>query len=183
MVLVSDRSQSAAPATPQTVPPGLLDLRIRTLRRGDEERLARFYASLSERSQHLFQPYSDTGLGTMREVVRSALEGRDLSLVALDPEGEVIAHLFYREIPEPIPHLGIGVRDDCQGQGLGTALLAHLIALGRSVLRKDAVGLTVMKENRRAVRLYRRFGFEVAGECSFRSENDSHVMHLRFEQE
>jgi ribosomal protein S18 acetylase RimI-like enzyme len=160
--------------------PGLTDLWIRTLRQGDAQRLLRFYRSLSERSRHFFQPFSRTDQATMEQVVEAALEGRDLSLVALEPGDEVIAHLFFRDVSRRIPHLGIGVRDDYQGHGLGTALLAHLVALGRSALGKEAIGLTVMKENERAVRLYRQLGFEVVGECSFRSESDSHVMHLHF---
>lgn len=163
-------------------PPGLMDLVIRRLREGDAVRLSRFYASLSEQTRHFYQPFSATDVEAMEGVVQRALDGQDLSLIALEPGERVIAHFFYQNVSEPVPYLGIGLRDDYQGLGLGAALLAYLIGLGRSVLRKQAIALSVMKENRRALHLYRKFGFKVVREITFREPNDSYEMSLDLEK-
>jgi ribosomal-protein-alanine N-acetyltransferase len=53
----------------------------------------------------------------------------------------------------------LGVDPGGQGQGLGTQLLIHVLALGTVVL-------TVRKDNERALRLYRRHGFEIVAHLS-----------------
>lgn len=53
--------------------------------------------------------------------------------------------------------LRLGVHPDQQGRGDGAKLLEHVIALGRDLT------LTVRKKNHRAFRLYRRYGFTIAG--------------------
>ncbi len=160
-----------------------VEFAVRPLRAGDAPALAAFYAALSPASRHFFEPYSDTSVAAMEEVVRRAESGEDLSLVALAPTDGVIAHIFYRQVTEEVPHLGIGLLDAYQNRGLGATLLVHLIGLGRHVLRKKAIGLTVMKENRRALHLYEKHGFRVVRDVTFRTENDSHELWLTFEGE
>jgi RimJ/RimL family protein N-acetyltransferase len=47
-------------------------------------------------------------------------------------------------------------------------------------LGKRAIGLTVVKENERALRLYAKCGFRVVREVTFRAEHDSFEMILDF---
>lgn len=165
---------------PTDLPCGLTDFSVRRLCRGDEERLAEFYESLSDRSRHFFEPQRENSLEMMTVVVDRTLAGEDLGLIALDPSGRVIAHLFYWHISRDVPHLGIGIRDEYQNLGLGATLFAYLVALGRHALKKQAVGLTLVKENARALHLYRKFGFRIVGDATFRQPNDSYEMRLDF---
>ena len=57
--------------------------------------------------------------------------------------------------------LGILVRRDQRGKGVGTALLTHALAAARG--RFEVVRLTVFATNERARRLYERFGFVAIG--------------------
>lgn len=114
----------------------------------------------------------------MKEVVHRALRGDDLSLVALEPEGEVFAHIFFRDVAKEVPYLGIGLKDHYQNLGLGRPLMAYLISLARYLLQKKRIGLTVMKDNTRAIRLYLACGFHITREITFRTENDSFEMEL-----
>ncbi|OUQ80105.1 GNAT family N-acetyltransferase [Flavonifractor sp. An10] len=59
--------------------------------------------------------------------------------------------------------LGIMVRTDCQGQGIGTALLEAVLDLADNWLMLRRVELEVYADNQRAVRLYEKFGFETEG--------------------
>lgn len=159
----------------------LLDFRVRPLQAGDEDRLSRFYASLSERSRFFFEPYRDTTPEGLREVLERALNGIDLSLVATGADGEVFAHIFYSDIRHEAPHIGIGLRDACQGSGLGSVLFAYMVNVGKHVLKKKRIGLTVVKENHRAVRLYQKRGFRVVrDDVCFRKPGDSYEMELEF---
>lgn len=88
-------------------------------------------------------------------------------LVAVAPDGLVagLAMLSVESNPRRRHSggLGIMVRTDCQGQGIGTALLAAVLDLADNWLMLRRVELEVYADNQRAVRLYERFGFETEG--------------------
>ena len=55
--------------------------------------------------------------------------------------------------------VGMMVRDEAQGRGIGRALLAECIALARRADGLELLTLTVTAGNRAAIGLYERFGF------------------------
>ena len=57
----------------------------------------------------------------------------------------------------------MAVRDDRQGQGVGTALLRAAVDLADQWLNLQRLELEVYVDNEPAVRLYRKFGFEIEG--------------------
>jgi putative acetyltransferase len=59
--------------------------------------------------------------------------------------------------------IGMAVRDDRQGRGVGTALLEAAIALADGWLNYRRLELTVYTDNVGAVHLYRKFGFVIEG--------------------
>jgi L-phenylalanine/L-methionine N-acetyltransferase len=59
--------------------------------------------------------------------------------------------------------LGMSVRDDWQGRGVGTALMTAAMDLADNWLNYTRIELTVYTDNVAALALYRRFGFEIEG--------------------
>lgn len=59
--------------------------------------------------------------------------------------------------------LGIAVRSDWHGKGVGRALMKALVDLADNWLPVTRVELTVFTDNERAIKLYREFGFEIEG--------------------
>jgi L-phenylalanine/L-methionine N-acetyltransferase len=59
--------------------------------------------------------------------------------------------------------LGMAVRDDLQGRGVGTALMQAALDLADNWLNLTRVELTVYVDNAAGVALYKKFGFEVEG--------------------
>lgn len=59
--------------------------------------------------------------------------------------------------------IGISVRDDWQGRGVGTRLMETLIDLADNWLGALRLELTVYTDNAAAIALYRKFGFVVEG--------------------
>lgn len=57
--------------------------------------------------------------------------------------------------------LVIGVHDDFHGQGIGTLLVDQLLEAGVNWFNVRRFELTVFSDNERAIKLYKRFGFEV----------------------
>jgi len=77
--------------------------------------------------------------------------------------------------------VGMAIESAWQGKGVGTALLAALVDLADNWLNVTRLELTVFSDNRRAIALYRKFGFEVEGthkEYALRGGRyaDAHVM-------
>ena len=59
--------------------------------------------------------------------------------------------------------IGMGVHDDYQGQGVGSALLAAALDLADNWLGLERLELTVFVDNAPAIALYKKFGFQVEG--------------------
>jgi L-phenylalanine/L-methionine N-acetyltransferase len=59
--------------------------------------------------------------------------------------------------------IGMAVRDDFQGQGVGSALMQAATVLADNWLNLQRLELEVYCDNEPAVRLYKKFGFEVEG--------------------
>jgi putative acetyltransferase len=59
--------------------------------------------------------------------------------------------------------IGMGVHDDFQGQGVGTALLAAAIDLADNWLGLRRLELHVYTDNAAGIRLYEKFGFIIEG--------------------
>lgn len=59
--------------------------------------------------------------------------------------------------------IGMAVRDDWQGRGIGTAMMAAVIDRADNWMNVLRIELTVFVDNEAAIALYRRFGFVVEG--------------------
>lgn len=88
-------------------------------------------------------------------------------LVAVAPDGLVAGLVMLSVESNPRRRhaggLGIMVRTDCQGQGIGTALMKAVLELADNWLMLRRVELEVYADNEDAIRLYQRFGFETEG--------------------
>ena len=59
--------------------------------------------------------------------------------------------------------LGMTVRVDFQGQGIGTELMAALVGLAENWLNPQRIELQVYTHNEPGIALYEKFGFEIEG--------------------
>jgi putative acetyltransferase len=89
----------------------------------------------------------------------------DLGLVAV-LDGMIVGSTGLHRMPGRRSHtgeIGMGVHDDFHRRGIGTALVAALVETADCWLGIKRLQLTVYSDNEPAIRLYRRFGFEVEG--------------------
>lgn len=91
------------------------------------------------------------------------------NLVA-EVEGRVVGQLGLQVCQNPrrrhVAELGMGVAEDYQGQGIGSALLRSALELADQWLNIRRMELTVYSSNEAAIALYERFGFEVEAELA-----------------
>ncbi|MBV9251358.1 MAG: GNAT family N-acetyltransferase [Acetobacteraceae bacterium] len=112
--------------------------------------------------------------GTLRlpfetpEQVRESMEKTPPGFVRLVAvlDGKIVGRVGLHRLPGRQSHvgeIGIGVHNDWRGQGVGTALLKAAVDMADRWLGLRRLQLSVDTENEAAIRLYRRFGFEVEG--------------------
>jgi len=89
------------------------------------------------------------------------------SLVAC-ADGEVVGQLGLHTSPNRprrrhVGQIGMAVRDDWQGKGVGSALMQAAIDLADQWLNLSRLELEVYTDNERALKLYQKFGFAIEG--------------------
>jgi putative acetyltransferase len=90
------------------------------------------------------------------------------SFVACTENDEVVGQLGLHTFPQrPRRHhvgqIGMAVRDDWQGKGVGTALMQTAIDMADNWLNLTRLELGVFVDNTPGIRLYEKFGFEIEG--------------------
>ncbi len=89
-----------------------------------------------------------------------------VALVA-EVDGLLVGQLSLHMEPNPrrkhVACIGMGVRDDWAGKGVGSALLGAALEMADNWLNLQRVELTVYTDNQGALALYRKFGFVEEG--------------------
>jgi putative acetyltransferase len=141
-----------------------MEYTIRPATGADSDAIARILGGPLAAAGTLNSPYESPDL--RRKRMESPQPG-SYSLVACTPEGEVIGtlglHVNQRPRRSHTADLGMAVRDDWQGKGVGSALLAAACDLADRWLPVTRIELTVYVDNAAAVALYEKFGFEREG--------------------
>jgi putative acetyltransferase len=83
-------------------------------------------------------------------------------------EGEIIGHLGLQTFPHSprrrhAGKIGMTVRDDWHGRGVGSALMQAALDLADNWLNLTRLELEVFVDNAPAIHLYRKFGFCIEG--------------------
>jgi len=128
-----------------------LDVGIRTARADDEERIRRFLAGLSLRTQTLrfFAGVTRPGAGLVRTLIEVS-ERRDAQVAV--HEGEIVGHaMSYRGGAADV-EIAVVVADRWQGYGLGRRLVDTLLWRA-AACGATTVGMDVLGDNRRVLRM------------------------------
>jgi L-phenylalanine/L-methionine N-acetyltransferase len=148
-------------------PPGgaarqLTGLTIRAREPSDFEEIAALTELPKVRWGTLRLPF--TSKEQWRKMMENPSEGQTGIVAVLD--GHIVGSAGIRQHKGRRRHVGeVGmfVHDDFQRRGIGSALMAPLIDVADNWLDLKRLELTVYVDNEAAIRLYRKFGFEVEG--------------------
>lgn len=140
-------------------------MKIRQARRADAAALARAEAETARTPGLLVQRPGEIPAAAFAEKIE-ALRKRGRYIVAEEHE-KAIGHAFLAPMGltanRHVFHLNIVVHPGSTGRGIGTALMSELMAWARANAKVGKVELLVRSTNRRAIALYRRFGFVQEG--------------------
>jgi putative acetyltransferase len=158
-----------------------MDIKIRRAEPSDAEAIWKCYMAPLVVRNTLQLPYRS--LESVREQLTKSGEAQ-YTLVALI-DGAVVGviglHTSFRPRVNHRGEIGMMVRDDWQGKGVGTAMMQAVIDLADRWLNLTRIELTVFTDNEPAIALYRKFGFEIEGthrKFAFRDGEfvDAHAM-------
>ena len=141
-----------------------MDITIRHAEPSDAEALYRLFGARSVMAGTLQLPFLRRSL--WRERLQNPSEGL-YQLVAC-VEGGVVGEVTLDTTPgrpriRHVGSIGIAVRDDWQGKGVGTELMRAAIDLAENWLNLTRIELEVFTDNKPGIALYEKFGFEREG--------------------
>jgi putative acetyltransferase len=141
-----------------------MDIAIRKAEPSDAEAIWKCYTSPMVVRNTLQLPYRS--LESVRELLIKSGEGQYTLVAVVDGEvvGVIGLHTSSRPRVNHRGEIGMMVRDDWQGKGVGKAMMQAVVDLADKWLNLARIELTVFTDNEPAIALYRKFGFEIEGE-------------------
>jgi len=136
---------------------------IRRAEPSDYEAVQRILAAPLARAGTLQLPYPSQELWRKRLAEFPDRDHMLLACVDGEPVGQAGLHHWANPRRSHAMWLGMAVRDDFAGKGIGSLLMRELCAIADGWLNVFRIELTVYTDNARAIALYRKFGFELEG--------------------
>lgn len=140
-----------------------MEITIRKVEPADAEAVWKCYNAPQVVRNTLQLPYRS--LESVRELLIKSGEGDHILVAVID--GEVVGTIGLHTTTRPrLRHkagIGMMVRDDWQGKGVGSAMMRAVVDLADKWLNLTRIELTVFTDNEPAIALYRKFGFQIEG--------------------
>jgi len=140
-----------------------MEITVRKAESADAEAIRKCYTSPQVVRNTLQLPYRS--LESVRDFLNKSGENDHILVAIVD--GEVVGVIGLHTSSKPrVNHrgeIGMMVRDDWQGKGVGAAIMRAVIDLADKWLNLTRIELTVVTDNEPAIALYRKFGFEIEG--------------------
>ena len=151
-----------------------MDLEIINLGGAQVRPLIDFYSGLSPAVTRFYQPFGDDPAQAIGPHLAGADAGEHIS-IGLAEGLALRGHCFVLNLSLRHPVFGLGIHQDYQGSGYGRRMTEQVLAKtdGMGIRR---VTLTVIRENQRALALYKSVGFVVKCLHTFRITDDSYLM-------
>ena len=109
-------------------------------------------------------PYTSVAFARQR---LEAMPKTTYSLVAINADtNQLVGNLGLvrqKDARQHVAGIGIAVRDDYHGQGIGSQLLIEALKIADDWLNLSRIELMVYVDNEPAIALYKKFGFETEG--------------------
>ena len=137
---------------------------VRRAEVADAPAIAKTFAASSAYAGTLQLPFPSTSVWEKR----ISENGSDDYVLVAEVDGEVVGNAGLHPVSKSPRRrhagtIGMAVRDDWQGRGVGTALMAALVDLADNWIGYSRLELTAYTDNEAALALYRKFGFEIEG--------------------
>ena len=103
-----------------------------------------------------------------KKYIEAILESTSSVMLVAKKDGKIVGDAsfngFTRERMKHRGEFGISVLKSEWGNGIGSLLLEHIIDFAKNVAKAEIISLEVRSDNKRAIYLYEKYGFEKIGE-------------------
>ena len=142
------------------------------LKADDWELLSDFFESISEDDQYYFYPHPLDRKNAKRLVDNSTLDKnvRIIAIFRLKGKDKIAGYVYAEVKSQDLYSYGICIRREFQSEGLGGKLTRYLLNICKETGVKK-IQLTVHKTNKRAIKIYRKYGFKITGEFINKRQN------------
>lgn len=153
-----------------------MEIKIRKAEASDAKAVKEIYECKNAHSSTLQLPHPSL---TLWEKRLSNIPDNVYAYVAII-NNEIVGNLGFELATNArrrhVAYFGMGVKDNVQGNGVGSALLQTAIDLADNWVNIKRIELTVYSDNERAINLYKKFGFVIEGEAkSYAFRNGKYV--------
>jgi L-phenylalanine/L-methionine N-acetyltransferase len=141
-----------------------MNLTIRHIEPSDAEAIAKIFSGPKAIWGTLQIPYPSVEF--WRKRLAEPPEGIHGLVACVDGQvvGQISLHTFpNRPRRRHAAEIGMAVRDDWQGKGVGTALMQAAVDLADKWVNISRLELEVYTDNEPAIKLYKKFGFQIEG--------------------
>lgn len=147
-----------------------MEITIEKASPADAEAILTYTKCIGGESQNL--TFGPEGLPFTAEQERALLagwehSGRNVMLLARQG-GQILGMGSFSSVQSPrMAHrgeIGLSVRKDYWGRHIGSRLLEELLRFAHDTAHAEIISLEVRSDNARAIRLYRKYGFEKIGQ-------------------
>ena len=141
-----------------------MEVIVRRTEPTDYEALQRLFSGPRVISGTLQLPFPSAEM--WRQRLSEPQDGMFSLVACVDDEvvGEISLHASpTRWRMRHVASIGMAVRDDWQGKGVGTVLMQAVLDLADNWLNLTRIELRVYTDNTPAIALYEKFGFEIEG--------------------
>lgn len=140
------------------------EIKIRRAEPSDAEAMKKIFEYPNVIRGTLQLPFPSTEV--WRKRLADSPDGAYSLLATVDNEvvGQLGLHTFpHHPRRKHVGQIGMAVRDDWQGQGVGSALMQAMTDLADKWLNLTRIELEVYTDNESAIHLYKKFGFVIEG--------------------
>ena len=138
-------------------------IHIRRAEVSDAAQLQRVFASTGAYAGTLQLPHPTTDMWHERLEKTDPADTRLVAIYDGVVVGSASLHMEKAQRRSHVAKLGMAVADSFSGRGIGTALLTELLNMSDNWLNLLRIELTVFCDNPAAIRLYKKFGFDIEG--------------------
>lgn len=146
-----------------------MNLKIRSVEVSDAEEMIVYLNRIAGESENLTFGPGEIDITLEKEIsyLESLLFNGNQMMVVATVDEEIVGNISYhgghRLRTRHSGEFGISVRKDYWNNGIGKALLQHLIDWAKVSPYCEKINLRVRDDNIRAISLYRKLGFQVEG--------------------
>lgn len=158
-----------------------MNITIRAAESEDYPSIAQIYDHPLVVEQSSQRPY----LGVEKISEMFVAQRENVIVVVAETSGTIVGYLAVHLNSKPrarhVAAISMAVHPDHQGLGVGSELMAKAIELADQWLNLVRLELTVYADNRAAIHLYRKYGFEVEGEArwaSFKAGSYANLLYM-----